>query len=61
MSVEMDSSFECCRDEKVYQRQFVLLLAEVRRRPELPTVVSLDILAFSKDFGCMYYEGNRLY
>lgn len=58
VSVSMDSPLVCCREEDDYQRQFALLLAEVRRHQKVPTVVSPDLLALCEDFGHLHYVEN---
>lgn len=47
--------FLCCREENSSQRLSVSLLTEVCRPSEVPTIVSTDLPALSKDFGHLYY------
>lgn len=49
------------REKDSYQRRLALPLAEVRWHPEVPTVVSPDLLALPKDFGHLYYVVNHSY
>lgn len=45
---EMNSLFVHCREKSGFQRRISSLFMEVRRRPEVPSTVSLDVLAFPK-------------
>lgn len=51
----------CCLWEDGYQRRLALLLAESCRCPEVPAVVSPDLLSLPVDFGHLYYVENRSY
>lgn len=41
---QIDSHFVCCRGEDDYQKGLAVLLAEVRRRPKVPSLVAFDLL-----------------
>lgn len=49
-----------CREEN-YQKRLALLLAEVRRRPEVSTVVPPGLLALPKRCEHLYCVANQLY
>lgn len=57
----MDSPIVRYREEDGNQRQLPLALAEVRRRCEMPAVVSPDFLRLSYDSGDLYYMSSHLY
>lgn len=46
---DMDSHFLCCSEEDGYQRRLTLLLMEMRRNLERPTVVSPDLFPLPED------------
>lgn len=46
---EMDSFFVLCREENYYQKWLVTPLTELRRRPAVWTVLTLDVLCLRED------------
>lgn len=58
---KIDSLFVRCRDENGYQRRLDLLLADVRRRTKVCTVVLPDSLTLFVYFGQFYYVERRSY
>lgn len=46
---EMDSPFVRCREKEDHQKRLMVLLAEARCLPEVPSVVTGDILALPED------------
>lgn len=59
-SAKMDSPFVRCHEEGGYQRRLFFWLAEVRRRLEVPTVVTPDLLALPEDYRHLYYAKTGL-
>lgn len=51
----MDSTFSRCLKEDGYQRRSAALLAAVRRRPAVPTVIATDWLSSTEDLGHLYF------
>lgn len=58
---EMDSPFIRRQEENDYQKRLEVLLAVVRRRPELPSVVAFDWLALLQDLSQVYVMSNQPY
>lgn len=58
-SAKMDSPFLRRSDEYSYQRRLALMLAAVRQRPEIRTVLSSDLMTLSEDFGPLCHTDNR--
>lgn len=56
---ERDSLFVGCREDNEYQRRFSGSLADVRRRPDVPTLVATDQLVFPEDSRRLYFVTRR--
>lgn len=58
---EINSPFvQCCKEDE-YQQKLTGLLAEVRHRLAVPTLVAVDFLSLAEDFGHVYLVTNRSY
>lgn len=57
--LDTDLSFARCREEHEYQRRLAGLLADVRRRPEVPTIVATNLLVLLEDLGKPYFLTRR--
>lgn len=58
---EIDSLFVRCRKEGDYQRRLAGLLANVRRQPEVLTLVAIDLSVLPEDLGWSYVLARRAY
>lgn len=58
---KINSPFFRCREEDDYQKSLAVLLAEVQRRLEVPSVVAIDVLALPEDLSQLYFVSNRAY
>lgn len=57
----MDSFFVRCLENDGSQLRFAFLLAEIQPRPEVPTVVLLNLLTLYEDFAYLRCVENRSY
>lgn len=48
---EMGSLFIRCREENKYQKRMTALVAELRRRPTVPSVLATDLVSLAEAFG----------
>lgn len=55
------SPFVRCREKDDYQKGLETLLAEVRRRPKVPSVVTIAALELSENLFRLYFISNRAY
>lgn len=58
---EMDSPFVRCREEDDYQQRLEALLAEVRDRFTVPTLVATDLFCLAEDLCHLYFVANSSY
>lgn len=60
-SQETDSLFVQWRKEDDYQKRLAVLLAEIRGRPAVPSVVTVNLLPLLEDLCRLYFMSNRSY
>lgn len=57
----MDSPFVRFPEEDGYQQSLAALVAEVRRRSTLPTLIATDLLCLAESLGPLYFVSNHPY